>query len=172
MRHGLLHCQRTALRAGRAFTEQDVTPVAVIGALAWPSAGRRHASEPSGPYHPPGTVNTDITVVGVVKTWPGALDRDRRRSCIVPTIAPSGRRRPVRTAVIRLLLERAVARSGRRAIRSCPSPRCARWKNRAVTLVHRRFQMVLTLFGIVALLLGAAGVYGVVIYGRASDARD
>jgi putative ABC transport system permease protein len=168
---GYFTASGTALRAGRAFTEQDVTPVAVIGE----SLGRRlwPGDTPAslvGRTIRQGAVNApDITVVGVAQdVRPGAVDRELPPQLYRPHHqAPSGRMSVlVRTAQDPSALSTSLRDLVRRADPTVPIA-AMRTMEEIVSgsLVQRRFQMVLTsLFGIVALLLGAVGVYGVVSY--------
>jgi len=168
---GYFTASGTALRAGRAFTEQDVTPVAVIseslGRRLWP--GDTPASL-VGRTIRQGAVNApDITVVGVAQdVRPAALDHQLPPQLYRPhDQAPSGRMSVlVRTARDPSALSATVRDLVRRADPTVPIAAMRTMEEIvSVSLVHRRFQMVLTaLFGIVALLLGAVGVYGVVSY--------
>ena len=161
----------TGLRAGRAFTEKDAIPVAVIGE----SLGRRlwpgnTAASLVGRTIRQGAANaSDITVVGVAQdVRPGALDRELPPQLYRPHHqAPSGRM----TVLVRTVQNPSVMSASLRDLvrRADPTVPIVTMRTMeeivSVSLIQRRFQMVLTsLFGTVALLLGAVGVYGVVSY--------
>jgi predicted permease len=168
---GYFAASGTALRAGRAFSEQDVAPVAVIGE----SLGRRlWPAEPLasmvGRSIRQGAVTApDVMVIGIAQdVRPGGLDRELPPQLYRPHHqAPSGRMSVlVRTArdssalsaSLRDLVKRTdptVPIAGMRTMQEIVSE----------SLGQRRFHMVLTsLFGVVSLLLGAVGVYAVVSY--------
>ncbi len=161
----------TPLRAGRAFTEQDVAPVAVIGESLgrrlWP---RDTPANLVGRTIRQGAISApDITVVGVAQdVRPGALDRELPPQLYRPHHqAPSGRMSViVRTAQDPSALSPLLRDLVRRADPTVPVATIRTMEDIvSASLVQRRFQMVLTsLFGLVALLLGAVGVYGVVSY--------
>jgi putative ABC transport system permease protein len=168
---GYFTASGTVLSAGRAFTEQDVTPVAVIGESLgrrlWP--GETPASLVGRTIRQGAVSAPDITVVGVAQdVRPGALDRELPPQLYRPHHqAPSGRMTVVvRTAQDPSALGASLRDLVRRADPTVPIATLRTMEEIvSVSLVHRRFQMMLTsLFGIVALLLGAVGVYGVVSY--------
>ena len=118
-----------------------------------------------------------ITVAGVVEdVRPGALDREPPPLIYRPYDQwASG---PM-TLVVRTAREPAeLAPAARAAIRkmdpNLPIPNIRTLKEIvSSSIAERRFQMILTsLFGLVALLLGAVGVYGVVSYSVACRTRD
>jgi predicted permease len=176
---GYFAASGTALRAGRFFTEQEQVPVALISeSLAnrlWPQEtpavvlGRTlRQGDVTGPL---------ITVVGVVEdVRPGAVDRE-----LPPIIY-----RPhhqwtsglmslvVRTAQEPAALAPAVRAEIKKMDSSLPIPHIRTMREIvSASVTQRQFQLMLTsLFAIVALLLGAVGVYGVVSYSVACRTRD
>lgn len=169
----------TELMAGRFLTDGEPRPVAVISeSLArrlWPqepvgsSVGRQIRQS-----------NTDsplITVVGVSgDAWPGALDRAPLPVVYRPyeqwAFGPM-------TLVVRTAQDPAtLAPAVHAAIRAMDPnlPILAIRTMREIvssTVVERQFQMTLTsVFAILALLLGAVGLYGVVSYSVAASTRD
>ena len=169
----------TALRAGRWLTDDEPALAGVISeALAhrlWPVqplttiVGRsiRQGSH-LGPL---------ITIVGIAgDALPGGLDREPPPVIYRPYVQWSSG--PM-TLVVRTAQEPGrLAPSIRAEIRSMDAnlPVLDVRTMREIvssTVAERRFQMVLTsLFGLVALLLGVVGVYGVVSYNVACRTRD
>jgi putative ABC transport system permease protein len=176
---GYFAASRCALRAGRFLTEQEPIPAAVVSeSLArrlWPAealpgvVGRTfREGDVTGPQ---------VTVVGIVEdVRPAAVDRELPPQIYRPhPQRPSGRM----TLVVRTSQEPGALAAGVRAeIRKVdpdvpiPAMRTMR-EIVSASVAQRRFQMVLTfLFALVALLLGAVGVYGVVSYSVACRTRD
>jgi putative ABC transport system permease protein len=167
------------LRAGRLLTDEEPVPTAVISESLvnrlWPKetsaaiVGRQfRQGDVTGPL---------ITVTGVVAdARPGGLDRE----------PPPAIYRPYRqwasgpmTMVVRTAREPATLAAAVRAEIWKLDPNLPIAAMRTMqeivgsTLAHRRFQMTLTsVFAVVALLLGAVGVYGVVSYSVACRTRD
>ena len=169
----------TALRSGRFFNDQEPVQSALVSeTLAhrlWPGepfaalSGRTvRLGDPSQPL---------VTIVGVVEdVRPGAMDHDAPALLYRPHPQwPSG----AMTVVVRTVQDPAsVAPPIRARIRqmdaNLPIPTIRTMQEIVSSAVaERRFQMVLTgLFALVALLLGAVGVYGVVSYSVACRTRD
>ena len=169
----------TALRSGRFFNDQEPVQSALVSqTLAhrlWPGepfaalSGRTvRLGDPSQPL---------VTIVGVVEdVRPGAMDHDAPALLYRPHPQwPSG----AMTVVVRTVQDPAsVAPAIRARIRqmdaNLPIPTIRTMQEIVSSAVaERRFQMVLTgLFALVALLLGAVGVYGVVSYSVACRTRD
>ena len=176
---GYFAASGTVLRAGRFLTARERAPVALISESLqrrlWPRdapvavLGRTlRQGDVAGPL---------ITVAGVVEdVRPGALDRESPPLIYRPYDQwASG---PM-TLVVRTAREPAeLVPAARAAIRkmdpNLPIPDIRTLKEIvSASVAERRFQMILTsLFGLVALLLGAVGVYGVVSYSVACRTRD
>jgi predicted permease len=176
---GYFAASGTTLRAGRFFSEQDTTPVVVIGESLtrrlWPNDP---ASAAVGRQIRLASVDaTDSTVVGVVQdVKPGALDRDLPPQLYRPHHQASTGRMSV---VVRTWQDPGTLAASLREVvkrRDATVPIAAMRTMKEIVstaLAHRRFQMMLTgLFGVVALLLGAVGVYGVVSYSVTRRTRD
>ena len=176
---GYFAASGTVLRAGRFLTPQERAPVALISESLrkrlWPRdapaavPGRTlRQGDVSGPL---------ITVVGVVEdVRPGAVDRESPPLIYRPY--DQWVRGPM-TLVVRTAREPAeFIPAARAAIRkmdpNLPIPEIRTLKEIvSASVAERRFQMILTsLFGLVALLLGAVGIYGVVSYSVACRTRD
>lgn len=167
------------LRAGRLLGDEEPIPTAVISeSLAvrlWPNeppasiVGRQfRQGDVKGPL---------ITVAGVVAdARPGGLDREPPPAIYRPYKQwASG---PM-TVVVRTAQQPATLAAAVRAEIWKLDPNLPISAMRTMqeivssTVAQRRFQMTLTsLFAVVALLLGAVGVYGVVSYSVACRTRD
>ncbi len=177
---GYFSASGSLLLAGRFLTDGERTPVAVISvALAsrlWPgepaTATVGRSIRQGGDFREP-----LVTIVGVTaEARPAGLDRDPAPAIYRPYAQwASG---PM-TLVLRNSQEPvALASVIRSAIRQM-DPNLPVLDMRTMreivssTLAERRFQMLMTsLFGLVALLLGVVGVYGVVSYNVACRTRD
>jgi predicted permease len=176
---GYFAASGTALRAGRFLTAQEPAPVALISETLrkrlWPHdtpaavLGRTlRQGDVTGPL---------ITVAGVVEdVRPGPVDREP-----VPLIyrpydqwASGPMTLVVRTAREPAEFIPAARATIRKMDANLPIPQIRTLKEIvSASVTERRFQMILTsLFGLVALLLGAVGVYGVVSYSVARRTRD
>jgi len=176
---GYFAASSTALKAGRFFTEQDQTPVAVISeSLAkrlWPDAPLPSVI---GRAIREGSVTGPLTViVGVVgDVQLGSVERELlpqlyrphhqrdsgRMSVVVRTSGePAGLASAIRSEVRKLAPNLPIA--AMRSVKEIVS----------ASIAQRRFEMLLTsAFAVVAMLLGVIGVYGVVSYSVANRARD
>jgi hypothetical protein len=176
---GYFAATRSVLRAGRFFSETDQIPVAVISQdLAkqlWPAddlstiVGRQvRRGDTDSPL---------ITIVGVVdKVETGTLERDLMpQMYLAHHQTPTGRMTVVvRTSLAPEALAAPIRASVRQAEPNLPVSSIRTMKEILSTAVaQRRFQLELTmLFGLVALLLAAVGIYGVVGYVVASRTKD
>ncbi len=176
---GYFAASLTPLKAGRFFTEQDQTPVAVISeSLArklWPTdplagvIGRAiREGDVTGPT---------VSIVGVVgDVRRGSVERE-----LPPQLYRPWRQRGFgnMSVVVRTSGEpAALAASLRSEVRKlAPNlPIGAMRSMREIvsaSIAQRRFEMLLTsTFAVIALLLGVIGVYGVVSYSVANRTRD
>ena len=176
---GYFAASGTALRAGRFLTDDEPEPVAVISeSLArrlWPEESS--ASIVGRQFRQSNTDSPLITIAGVVENArPGALDREPLPVVYRPydQWASGPMSLVVRTAQDSAALARAV-RSSIRAMDSNLPILAMRTMREIVssTVGERQFQMMLTsVFAVLALLLGAVGLYGVVSYSVACSTRD
>jgi putative ABC transport system permease protein len=169
----------SSLRAGRFFTDQEQVPVALISeSLAkrlWP---RENPPAVVGRTFRQGDVTGPlITIVGVTEdVRPGAVDRELPPIVYRPHRQfASGRMSLVaKTAQEPAALAPAIRAEIRKLDASLPIPNIQTMREIvSASVAQRRFQMVLTcLFALVALCLGAVGVYGVVSYSVVCRTRD
>ncbi len=176
---GYFAASGSSLRAGRFFTDQEPVPVALISeSLAnrlWP---RETPAAVVGRTLRQGDVTEPlIAVVGVVEdVRPGAVDREPAPLIYRPH--PQWASGPmtlvVKTAQAPAALAPAVRAEIRKMDPNLPIPAIRTMADIvSASVAQRRFQMMLTsLFALVALLLGAVGVYGVVSYSVACRTRD
>ncbi len=180
---GYFSASRTRLRAGRFFEAQDGATTAIVGeSLAralWP--GEPPAGIPGRRIRSGGVVEKDaplLTIVGVVEDIrAGAVDRAMLPQLYQPHLPARSRANMTvmaRTASTSEALAPAIRDVIRRMDATIPVPAVQTMAEIVRSAVaERRFQMLLTgLFALVALLLGAVGVYGVVSYGVACRTRD
>ncbi len=176
---GYFAASGTSLRAGRFLTDGEPGPVAVISESLvrrlWPQ--ELAASSVSRQFRQSNTDSPLITVVGVVgDARPGALDREPLpvvyrpyeqwgsgpMTLVIRTAQDSAALVPAVRATIRAMdhnLPILAIRTMREIVSS--------------TVAERQFQMMLTsVFALLALLLGAVGLYGVVSYSVACSTRD
>ena len=176
---GYFAASRCGLRAGRFLTEQEPIPAAVVSeSLArrlWP--GEALPGIVGRTFREGDVTGPPVTVVGIVEdVRPAAVDRELPPQIYRPhPQRPSGRM----TVVVRTSQEPGALAAGVRAeIRkmdpNVPIPAMRTMREIvSASVAQRRFQLVLTfLFALVALLLGAVGVYGVVSYSVACRTRD
>jgi predicted permease len=176
---GYFSASGSSLRAGHFLADEERTPSAVINeTLArrlWP---KEYPSQVVGHRLRQGDVTGPlVTVAGVVEdARPGAVDREAAPVIYRPYDQWS---RGSMSLVVRTAQEPATLAPGVRAEIRKMDPNLPIAGIRTMreivssTVAQRRFQLVLTsLFAVVALLLGAVGVYGVVSYSVASRTRD
>jgi len=176
---GYFAASGSLLRAGRFFADAEQVPVALISeSLAnrlWPRespaafVGRTlRQGDVSGPL---------IIVAGVVEdARPGAVDREPPPLIYRPhqQWASGPMTLVVRTAREPAALAPAVRAEIRKMDPNLPIPAVRTMREIvSASVLQRRFHMALTsLFALVALMLGAVGVYGVVSYSVACRTRD
>jgi predicted permease len=180
---GYFAASGTVLRAGRVFADQDPGATAVVSeALAnrlWPGA---QLSDVPGRTIRQGSARPEqallLTIIGVVgDVRPGAVDQELLPQLYRPHVGP---RADGRMSVVVRIAEDPARLAGlvRAEIRkmepNLPVPAVRTMQETLYAAVaERRFQLVLTgLFALVALLLGAVGVYGAVSYTVISRTRD
>jgi putative ABC transport system permease protein len=176
---GYFAASGSSLRAGRFLTDEDHDPVAVISeSLArrlWP--GEDPSSVVGRSLRQGDVTGPLVTVVGVVQeARPGALDQEPTPALYRPYAqwASGPMTLVVRTAQDPSSLAPAVRSAIWKIEPNLPVPAIRTMREIVSSAVaQRRFQMMLTsLFGLVALLLGVVGLYGVVSYSVASRTRD
>jgi predicted permease len=180
---GYFAASGSSLVAGRFFEPQDRVTTAIISeSLArslWPGQtlstvpGRRIRQGDVGDQRAP-----LLTIVGVVRdVRAGAVDRAMLPQLYRPHLPPRSNGTMtviVRTSSAAETLAPAVRNAIRRMDSNLPVPAIRTMQQIVMSAVsERRFQMLLTsLFAVIALLLGAVGVYGVVSYTVACRTRD
>ncbi|HEU0176014.1 MAG TPA: ABC transporter permease [Blastocatellia bacterium] len=176
---GYFAASLTALKAGRFFTEQDQTPVAVISeSLArrlWPNDS---LTSVVGRAIREGDVTAPLTViVGVVEDIrPGSAEREPLPQLYRPHHQRNsgGMNVVVRTSMAPAALASAIRSEVRKLAPNLPIPNMRTMKEIvSASIAQRRFEMLLTTaFAVVAILLGVIGVYGVVSLSVANRTRE
>jgi putative ABC transport system permease protein len=176
---GYFAASGSSLRAGRFFADEEQVPVALISeSLAnrlWPR--ERPAAVVGRTLRQGDVTGPLITVAGVVEdARPGAVDREPPPLIYRPhqQWASGPMALVVRTAREPAALASAVRAEIRKMDPGLPIPAIRTMREIvSTTVAQRRFQTMLTsLFALVALLLGAVGLYGVVSYSIACRTRD
>jgi predicted permease len=176
---GYFAASLTALKAGRFFTEQDQTPVAVISeSLArrlWPNDP---LTSVVGRAIREGDVTGPLTViVGVVEDIrTGSAEREPLPQLYRPHHQRDSRGMNVvvRTSMAPAALASTIRSEVRKLAPNLPIADMRTLKEIvSASIAQRRFEMLLTTaFAVVALLLGVIGVYGVVSLSAANRTRE
>jgi putative ABC transport system permease protein len=176
---GYFAASLTALKAGRFFTEQDQTPVAVISeSLArrlWPNDPMTSVV---GRAIREGDVTGPLTViVGVVEDiQSGSVEREPLPQLYRPHHQrdSGGMNVVVRTSGAPGYLAASVRSEVRKLAPNLPIADMRTMKEIiSASIAQRRFEMLLTsAFAVVAMLLGVIGVYGVVSLSVANRTRE
>jgi predicted permease len=176
---GYFAASLTDLKAGRFFTEQDQTPVAVISESL---ARRLWPNDPLTSVIGRDIREGDVTeplieIVGVVgDVRLGSVERD-----LAPQLYRPHHQRAtgevsmvVRTSGAPAALASAVRSEVRKLAPNLPIAAMRTVKEIvSASIAQRRFEMLLTsAFAVIALLLGLTGVYGVVSYSVANRTRE
>ncbi|HEU0178292.1 MAG TPA: ABC transporter permease [Blastocatellia bacterium] len=176
---GYFAASLTALKAGRFFTEQDQTPVAVISeSLArrmWPNDPLNSVV---GRAVREGDVTGPLTViVGVVEDIrPGSAEREPLPQLYRPHHQrdSGGMNVVMRTSAPPAALASAIRSEVRKLAPNLPIADMRTMKEIVSTsIAQRRFETLLTsVFAVIAILLGVIGVYGVVSLSVSSRTRE
>jgi predicted permease len=180
---GYFAASGSSLVVGRFFEPQDRVTTAIISeSLArslWP--GQTLSTVPGRRIRQGDVVDQRaplLTIVGVIRdVRAGAVDRAMLPQLYRPHLPP--RTNGTMTVIVRTssaaeTLAPALRNAIRRMDSNVPVPAIRTMQQIVMSAVaERRFQMLLTsLFAVIALLLGAVGVYGVVSYTVACRTRD
>jgi putative ABC transport system permease protein len=180
---GYFAASGSSLVVGRFFEPQDRVTTAIISeSLArslWP--GQTLATVPGRRIRQGDVVDQRaplLTIVGVIRdVRAGAVDRAMLPQLYRPHLPPRSNGTMtviVRTSSAAETLAPALRNAIRRMDSNLPVPAIRTMRQIVMSAVaERRFQMLLTsVFAVIALLLGAVGVYGVVSYTVACRTRD
>jgi putative ABC transport system permease protein len=168
-----------ALRAGRFFAEHEPLPAALVderlAQRLWP--GEPLSSIVGRTIRLGDVTGPPITILGIVgNVRTGALERESLPQIYRPHHQrPSGSMTVVaRTALDPAAVAPAVRAEARSMDPNLPIPALRTMREiLSASVAQRRFQLVLTsLFGLLALLLGGVGIYGVVSYAVACRTKE